>query len=174
MTPQNKPKILIALDFFSSGQKVADEGLNIAKLMKANVVLLHVILGPINSDINGHVTVLGFGASPKPVISLIKEDEKATLMETAQQYLDNTKLHFGDVKIETIVKEGNAAESILEVAMEVHADLIIVGSYCQKWFENHLQESIAEKILRFTKVPLCIIPTQSNREYQRRDKKLVE
>jgi len=39
-------KVLIALDYNPTAQKVAEEGFSMAKAMKAEVILLHIILEP--------------------------------------------------------------------------------------------------------------------------------
>lgn len=160
MTTQEKTKVMIALDFYSSAQKVAEEGYSIAKAMGAKVVLLHVIPNPVNFDSTGHITVMGFGGYPKTEIGSLKVNSLNALRETAQQYLQNSKQHLGDKSIQTLVKEGELAESILDAANEQKVKLIIMGSHSQKWLENIIMGSVAEKVLRLTTIPLCIIPTK--------------
>lgn len=68
--------------------------------------------------------------------------------------------HLGDDAIQTIVKEGDFAESILQAAKESHADVIVMGTLSQKWLENLVMGSVTEKVLRHTTKPLFIIPTK--------------
>ena len=153
-------KVLIAIDFYSSAQKVAEEGFAIAKAMGAQVILLHVVPNPINFDSTGHLTVMGFGGYPKTENGSLKVDSEDALRDAAQQYLLNSKQHLGDKTIQTVVKEGEVAESILEVATEYKVNQIIMGSHSQKWLENIMMGSVAEKVLRLTTIPICIIPTK--------------
>ncbi|HYH89243.1 MAG TPA: universal stress protein, partial [Solirubrobacteraceae bacterium] len=51
-----------------------------------------------------------------------REDVEATLKEAAEQ-IEET-----GVKVETFAREGDAADAILDVAEETHADLIVVGN----------------------------------------------
>lgn len=160
MSVQKPCKVLIALDFYSATQKVAEEGYSIAKAMNANVVLLHTLAKPMNFNTSKHITILGFSGYPETKLSNLKIDNLAALREVAQTYLNKSKLHLGDKTIETIIKEGDPAESILDVANELKVNLIILGSHSQKWMENILMGSVTEKVLRLTQVPLCIIPTR--------------
>ena len=62
--------------------------------------------------------------------------------------------------IQTFVKEGDLAESILKTAKEVHANIIVMGSHSRKWLENIVMGSVTEKVLNNTSIPLFIIPTK--------------
>jgi nucleotide-binding universal stress UspA family protein len=52
----------------------------------------------------------------------------------------------------------------LEAAKEQHADFVVLGSHSQKWLENVIMGSVAEKVLRLTTIPLHIIPTKKTGE----------
>ena len=82
------------------------------------------------------------------------------LKEAALHFLDKTRHHLGDKSIQTLVKEGDFAESILKTAKEVHADIIMLGSHSRKWLENIVMGSVTEEVLHDTTVPLFIIPTK--------------
>jgi nucleotide-binding universal stress UspA family protein len=82
------------------------------------------------------------------------------LKDAALHFLDKTRQHLGDKSIQTLVKEGDFAESILKTAKEVHADIIILGSHSRKWLENIVMGSVTEEVLHHTSVPLFIIPTK--------------
>ena len=62
-----------------------------------------------------------------------------------------------------IQKEGDFADSILEAAKEVHADIIVVGSHSRKWLENIVMGSVTEKVLHHTSIPLLIVPTKQKK-----------
>jgi nucleotide-binding universal stress UspA family protein len=59
-----------------------------------------------------------------------------------------------------MVAEGDFADSILNVAKEIHADVIVMGSHSRKWLENIIMGSVTEKVLHNTSIPLFIIPTK--------------
>ena len=62
--------------------------------------------------------------------------------------------------LKTLVKEGSIAETILQVAEELNADIIVMGSHSKRWLENMLMGSITEYVLHHSSVPLLIIPTK--------------
>jgi nucleotide-binding universal stress UspA family protein len=82
------------------------------------------------------------------------------LKHASLQFLDKSRQHLGDKSIQTIVKEGEFAESILETAKELKADVIVIGSHSRKWLENIVMGSVTEKVLHHTTIPLLIVPTK--------------
>ena len=82
----------------------------------------------------------------------------------AQGYLNKSKRHLGDKKIQTVVKSGVLGETILNTASEVKADMIVLGTHSRRGLEKILVGSVAENVLRHSSIPVLIIPTKSNRE----------
>ena len=68
-----------------------------------------------------------------------------------------------DETIQTMIKEGDFAESILKAAKESHAEIIAIGSHSRKWLENIVMGSVTEKVLHHTSIPLFIIPTKQRK-----------
>ena len=156
-------KILIALDYDPTAQKVAETGYSLAKEMGAEVILLHVVSDPLYYNSSKHITVMGF-AGFNNTVPLILEGVKE-LKKESLKFLDKSKQHLGDKTIQTIVKEGELAETILGTAKKIHADLIILGSHSRKWMENILLGSVTEKVLSNTTIPLIIIPTKKSHKF---------
>jgi nucleotide-binding universal stress UspA family protein len=152
-------KVLIALDYNPTAQKVAEVGFSMAKSMNAEVVLLHVITDPVFYSTPGYSPIMGFNGylDMGPQLDSIDGLKKASL-----QYLERSKQHLGDKTIQTLVKDGDFAETILETAKELHADIIVLGTHSQKWLESILMGSVTEKVLRNSKMPLFIIPTRDH------------
>ena len=151
-------KVLIALDYDQTAQKVAEVGFSLAKSMGAEVVLLHVILDPVYYSTMEYSPIMGF-AGYMDTASL-QLDSIDGLREASQQFLGKFKTHLGDETIKTIVKEGDFAESILKAANDLHVDVIVMGSHSKKWLENIVMGSVAEKVLHNTTVPLFVVPTK--------------
>lgn len=148
-------KVLIALDYNPTAQKVAESGFSMAKAMKAEITLLHVISDPVYYYSTEYSPIMGFNGFLEA--SQLNVDG---LKNAALQYLDKTAHHLGDKTIRTLIIEGDFAESILKTAKEIHSDIIILGSHSRKWLENVLMGSVTEKVLRQTTIPLIIIPTK--------------
>jgi len=145
-------KVLIAMDYDETSQKVAEVGFSMAKAMKAETILLHVI-------------------SEQPVyystytyMRELRVDILGDLKKSTQEFLDKTKKHLGDDSIKTILKEGEIAETILNTAKELKVDVIVMGSHSRKWLENIILGSEAEDVLKKTTIPLFIIPTRKQAE----------
>ena len=151
-------KILIALDYDTTAQKVAEDGFLWAKSMKAQVILLHVIADPAYYSSLEYSPITGFAGYMD--MSNNQLDSTDGLMRASKQYLEKSKRHLGDKKIQTVVKEGDFATSILNSAKELHADLIIMGSHSRNWLENIVMGSVTEKVLHNTSIPLLIVPTK--------------
>jgi len=151
-------KVLIALDYDPTAQKVAEEGFLLAKSMDAEIVLIHVIADPIYYVLVEQVNIMGFagyyGIDPLPKNSSIE------IIRATQQYLDKSKHHLGDTNIKTLVKEGDIGETIIAVAKEMQTDFIIMGSHSRKWVEKIVMGSVTQNVLQNTHIPLYIIPTQ--------------
>ncbi len=158
MKTNNKKKVLIAMDYNPTAQKVAEGGFSLAKSMNAEVVLLHVITDPVFYATSGYSPIMGFSGFAE--VSPMVLDSVDGLKNASLQYLDKSRQHLGDKTIQTMVKEGDFAETILATAKEVHADIIVIGSHSQKWLENILMGSVTEKVLHHTSIPLFIIPTK--------------
>jgi nucleotide-binding universal stress UspA family protein len=160
-TKANKmKKVLIALDYNPTAQKVAEVGFSMAKSMNAEITLLHVITDPVFYSTSGYSPIMGFNGYMD--MGPMQLDSVDGLKNASLQYLDKSKQHLGDKTIQTIVKEGDIAESILETARELKADIIVVGSHSRKWLENIVMGSITEKVLHHTSIPLLIVPTKKN------------
>lgn len=153
-------KVLIALDYDPTAQRVAELGFSIANTMKAKIVLLHVINEPKYYSVAGYSPIMGFSGYINEGMQLIDIDD---LKKASLHYLNKTKHHLGDENIESIVQEGDFAETILKTAQNMHVDIIVMGSHSRKWLENILLGSVTEKVLRLTNIPLMIIPTKKNK-----------
>jgi len=141
-------KVLIALDYDPTAKKVAEVGYSFAKAMGAEVILLHVV----ENMLAYSLTYLNLG--PLQLDSIVE------LKDASQQFLDKTKLYLNDVTIQTIVKEGDFAESIIEVANEMDVDIIVMGSLSKRWLENIVMGSVSENVMKRTTIPMFIVPTK--------------
>ena len=141
-------KVLIALDYDPTAKKVAKSGYSIASAMGAEVFLLHVI-----EDLTVYsLSYLNMGP--------LQLDSVVELKEASQQFLDKTKLFLGDLTIQTVVKEGNFADSIIQTAKELDVDIIVMGSLSKKWLENIVLGSVSQKVMLQTTIPMFIVPTK--------------
>jgi nucleotide-binding universal stress UspA family protein len=151
-------KVLIALDYNPTAVKVAEVGFSMAKSMSAEVILLHVITDPVFYSAAGYSPIMGF--TGYDYIPDINSDVTKGLNNASIEFLKKSRTHLGDKSIEIIVKEGDFTDSTLRAAQENNADIIVIGSHSQKWLDNIVLNSMAEKLLHKTTIPLFIVPTK--------------
>ncbi len=118
-------KILIALDYNPSAQKIAETGHELAKSMNAEVVLLHVMAEAIYYPAYEYSPIMGFNNFIGPeVLPQVTAEE---LKKTALEFLEKTKETLQDAGIQTIIKDGEVPKTIIETATENGADMIVLG-----------------------------------------------
>ncbi|MEO5977810.1 MAG: universal stress protein [Chryseolinea sp.] len=151
-------KVLIALDYNPTAQKVAEEGYEMAKAMGAEVFIMHVIADPAYYSSSDYSPIMGFSGY------LNTESSTVNLMESIRQYsfnfLSQTKNHLYDQTIKVLVEEGNTADCIIASSGKLAIDIIVMGSHSRKWLEKIIMGSVTEKVLNLTDIPLFIVPTR--------------
>ena len=154
-------KVMIALDYNPTAQKIAETGYALAKAMGAEVILMHVITDPVYYSSSEFSPIMGYtgylDTSPFPL------DGINELKKAAEHFLDKTRHHLGDTSITTQFAEGDFAEAILKTAKTLHADIIVMGSHSKRWLENIIMGSVTEEVLNNTSIPLFIIPTKKRK-----------
>jgi nucleotide-binding universal stress UspA family protein len=153
-------KVLIALDYDPSAEKIAETGFALAKSMGAEVALLHVTGDNMYYSSAAYSPIMGFGGFTG--LAALQSDMSEDLKRISQDFLNKTKEHLGDTGIITLVKEGDSAESILEAAKDLPADIIVMGSHSRNWIETIAMGSVTKKVLHNTSTPLFIIPTKKS------------
>ena len=155
-------KILIALDYDPSAQKIAETGYAFAKSMGAQVILLHVTSDYVYYSSLDYSPILGYDSFSN--LGALQTNTVEELHKAAEDYLETTKQHLGDTTIQTTVKDGDFGEVILETATELNVDIIVMGTHGRRGLDKILMGSVAEKVLRQSSIPLFIIPTKKEEE----------
>jgi len=154
-------KVLIALDYDPTAQKVAEVGYDLAKSMGAEVTLLHVISDPVFYSSSDYSPIMGFsGYLNNDPLQL---NTMEVLKSASLNFLAKSRNHLGDSAINVDAEEGDVAEIILKTAKKIHADLIVMGSHSHKWLENIVMGSVTGEVLKDTTIPLYIIPTKKHK-----------
>jgi nucleotide-binding universal stress UspA family protein len=147
-------RVLIAMDYDETSQKVAEVGFSIAKAMNAETILLHVISEqPVYYSTYTYMRELS--------VDELSVDSIKDLKKSTQLFLDKAKKHLGDETIQTVLKVGEIAVTILETAKELNVDIIVIGSHSRKWLESIIMGSEAKDVLKNTTIPLFIVPTKN-------------
>jgi len=139
-------KVLIAMDYDVTSKKVAQEGYTLAMSMNAEAILLHVI-----SELPVYYSESNYAHE-------FKVDMLEDLKETTQKFLDKAKKQLGDDAVQTVLKEGEVADTILKTAKEMDVDIIVMGSHSRKWLESIILGSQAEDVLENSLIPVLVVP----------------
>ena len=153
-------KILIAIDYNPTAQNIAQTGYSLAKSMNAEITLLHVVADYTYYSSLDYSPILGFDSFSN--LGMIQTNTVAELQTAAGDYLQKMKSFLGDDNIKTIVKDGDSGDAILDAAREINADIIVMGSHSRHGLDKILMGSVAEKVLRNSRIPLFIIPVVEN------------
>jgi len=150
-------KVIIALDYDPSAEKVAKTGYVVAKAMNAAVILLHVVNEPSYYESSAYSPIMGFVGFSAP--EMLEMDRG--LYNEAQRFLEESKKHLGDESIETTVLEGDFSEAIISIIEKSQADLLVMGTHSRSGIEKLLIGNLAEKILNRIRIPLLAVPTHT-------------
>ncbi|KKH97661.1 universal stress protein [Methanosarcina sp. 1.H.T.1A.1] len=138
-------KILIATDGSENAKKAASYGIDIAQATGAEVYALYVV----STEHAGTArTVMGWTEA--------FEEYLANQGGVATGYVENLGKEAG-VKVEPMYLKGVPAEKILEYAEESNIDLIVMGTQGLTGVQRFLIGSVAENVLRHSKVPVMIV-----------------
>lgn len=153
-------KILIALDYARSAQEVAEMGYSIAKNMNAEVILLHVMADVTYYSTPGYMPITGFDDFNHA--DFLEMIDVEGLRKAGMHFMDRMKDHLGDPSIKSMLEEGDVADTVIRVATEMKADIIVIGSRSRNWLEKVFIGSTAVKVLDHATVPLLIIPVKED------------
>ncbi|WP_445452906.1 universal stress protein [Flavobacterium sp. 25HG05S-40] len=148
-------KVLIALDYGISARKIAEQGYNLAKSMKAKVTLLHVVADETYYSGIDAGPFMGFYG-----YDFFNIDDKNTLMESSLNFLEKIKSHLKDPDIEIIAEKGDFSTVILDVATRNHTSIIVLGAHSKNWLVKTVMGSVTESVLSNSKIPMFIIPVK--------------
>ena len=151
-------KVLITLDYNPSPHKVAETGFSVAKTLGLGITLRHIATDEIYFKLLDIVTIMGICNQRNSTDGIQKMGVE--LQELSVQFLNQSKLHLGDAKVHTLLKDSDSNESVLELAKEIEADVIVIimALNNRKLLNYNNLESITENNSLNSSVPALIIP----------------
>ena len=140
-------RILVPLDGSPLSEAVLPHAEKLAQALNVEIILLHVEVAPV-PEFDSHIPALA------PMIEEIKHklaDEKT--------YLDQTcsKLESAGVRASYLLREGDVAETIIESAEIMQADLIAMSMHGRTGVLKLLLGSVAEQVVQKSKIPVILI-----------------
>jgi nucleotide-binding universal stress UspA family protein len=144
-------KILLPTDGSRTAQKAANYAVDLAKKVKASVIVLSVIDkgGMIGQTIPARKTARHILEPIEDYLKEAAEGFAGTIIKICRE---------NRVKSETVVVEGHPVEEILKAAKRYKADLIILGSHGRSALAAALLGSVAYGVIhKESKTPVLIV-----------------
>jgi nucleotide-binding universal stress UspA family protein len=138
-------KIVCPVDFSAGSERALNKAEELARLLGAEVELLHVYQLPVLALPDAPVTV-----SPTFVADLTHRAERA--IEPLREGLKAR-----GITATSRLSEGVPAEVIVGRARELGADMIVMGTHGHGGFRRFLLGSTAERVVRTATVPVLTV-----------------
>jgi nucleotide-binding universal stress UspA family protein len=136
--------IVIATDGSENSRKAISYGIEIAKISGATVYAVHVVdTLSVVSDI--------WTAGKDLIHDMMIRDGKKILSETKKIIEDS------GVEVKDVLLNGHPGEEIIRFTENNNIDLIVMGTLGATGLEKFLMGSVAEKVVRHSKVPVMVV-----------------
>ena len=142
-------RILIPIGFSDQSMIALEQGFNLAKIKKSEIILLSVI------------------ENQKKIESLFLDDKTHELQQKVNDKLVEVGKKYAaeyDIHVETMVAKGRVYEKIIEVAEMVNADLIVMGTNgTPKGVLKKVIGTNAERVVRLAHCPVITIKGKNHK-----------
>lgn len=138
-------KILVPLDGSPLAEQALPHAQALARSENAEIVILRVPIVPAR-EFFGRNTAMASMVSHE----IDEESEKYVQAEVR-------KLEKKGSKVTGLIREGPLTETILEVADEIHADMIAMSTHGRSGIQHWLKGSVAEDVVHHTHIPVILI-----------------
>ncbi len=137
-------RVLVPLDFSDAGKPVLPYALEVARLLKARVRLVHVVGLPYAAFDSAY----GVTTDARLLLD-IQAAARARLKEIAAG--------IGDLEVETNVVVGSPAREVVREAREWKADLVVIGTHGRTGLRHVFLGSVAENVVRLSPCPVLTV-----------------
>jgi nucleotide-binding universal stress UspA family protein len=137
--------ILVSVDLVDTSDKVLDFAVDFAAKLGARITVLHVYSLPVYNLPDG---------------SFVPTAEVANgIAEAARRQLDATVARYSDrgITVASLLRNGSPQQDIVDVANEISADLIVLGTHGRGALGRALLGSVAQTVVRNAKQPVITI-----------------
>jgi nucleotide-binding universal stress UspA family protein len=152
-------RILVPTDFSTCANNAVDFAVQSAKLLPAEIILLHAF------EVKGNIYTDYMGVNKEFNQSLL--DEVYSKLAQLKKSIEETEA----VTVTTEVLRGTVKDAVLETAAANNADLIVMGTLGASGLKEKLWGSKTAAIIGTSKVPVMVIPYEY--EWKKPEKILV-
>lgn len=136
------PAIVAAVDFSKPSRRAFDAAVGLAKDLGAKLVLVHAF------------TPAPLGTRD-PIGQVKAEVDAVEWRDLVQSWGAEARR---SVDVETVAREGKPADVIAAAVAEHAAMLVVVGSHGRTGIKRAVLGSVAEAVVRTSKVPVVVVP----------------
>jgi nucleotide-binding universal stress UspA family protein/predicted phosphoribosyltransferase len=129
--------VLVATDFNPASGRALERAVDLASAFGSRLTVMHVMSSVFLPDI--------------PVVPELPREERDMLDRAMVAVKARCPL------AQAVVREGEPAEEIARAAEELGADLIVLGSHARRGLAHAVLGSVAERVLRDSKVPVLTV-----------------
>jgi len=140
-------RILHASDFSPASRPAFRLGQDLAKALKAELILFHAV-SPI-------APMMGEGYIPTSLVEELRAQTRRD-GERRLEALARTARR-GRIRVSTLLAEGPAAEAIVKAAKRKRAGLIVIGTRGRTGLARMLLGSVAERVVRTATCPVLTV-----------------
>jgi len=143
-TEKNQPgiaRILVATDFSSQAEEALEWALRLRDAFGAKLIFLHVI------DIFSLAELSCRAVGGDPLLPMLRDEAKNNMQRWHTRVPD----------AKTIIREGSPRPVIVEAAVELECQMIIMGTHGRSGLAHLLLGSVAEYVVRHSKVPVLTV-----------------
>jgi nucleotide-binding universal stress UspA family protein len=136
-------RILVAVDESQQAGFAIDVASRLAGELKAQLILVHI------SPATGPFT---------PEFAFVEPEMRAQYLRAGEAVLNQAKARVPDMMpVETVLRQGVAADQILDVATTFDADLIVIGTHGRGRFTQVVIGSVAAAVARKATCPVITV-----------------
>ncbi|HIH44306.1 MAG TPA: universal stress protein [Candidatus Methanoperedenaceae archaeon] len=137
-------KVMVATDGSEYTKKAVKYGIEIAKLSDSKLYAIYV------------VDTAAFASIPmdsawESMYGLLKQEGDDATKQVADAAADS------GIEVERLVVEGHPADEIVNAAEDNSVDMIVMGTLGKSGLERFLLGSVAEKVMRISKIPVMVV-----------------
>lgn len=137
--------ILWPTDFSDTASHALRYAIEMANLYQVGIRILHVVEQP-----SGDQNYMILAVTPEELANSMEEVAASRMHELLGQL--NTKL-----KIETVIRRGDAITEILAEANRADIGMVVIASHGRSGISHFLNENVAEAIANKAKCPVLVI-----------------
>ncbi len=141
-------KILIPFDFSETAELSLEHALFMAKLMKADITLLHIVEN------------VSFTAAISQAFGGVEKQIESATSEKLEQYARDIHNKSG-IKIRVRTEVGRIYKKICAVAKEIEADIIIMGTHGSSGYQKYTVGTNTSRVVQEAPCPVISVQTHA-------------